>query len=76
MLKKYFNNRFLVLYLTPFVIGSLTVLSFQPFNITMINFLILPVFFYLTVYINKKSKSTFRSLLFSKCLPIFLSLLI
>ena len=60
MLDKYFNNRFLVLYLTPFVIGLLTVFSFQPFNITLLNFLILPIFFYLTVYINKKSKSFFR----------------
>ncbi|MDC0937455.1 apolipoprotein N-acyltransferase [Pelagibacteraceae bacterium] len=60
MLKKYLNNRFLILYLTPFIIGLLTVFSFQPFNITFLNFLILPIFFYLTVYINKKSKSTFR----------------
>ena len=60
MLDKYLNNRFLILYFTPFIIGLLTVFSFQPFNITLINFLILPIFFYLTVYINKKSKSTFR----------------
>ena len=60
MLEKYLNNRFLILYLTPFVIGSLSVFSFQPFNITLLNFLILPILFYLTVYINKKSKSTFR----------------
>ena len=60
MLDKYLNNRFLVLYLTPFFIGLLTVFSFQPFNITLLNFLILPIFFYLIVYINKKSKSIFR----------------
>mgnify|MGYP006137330435 CR=1 FL=1 len=60
MKEKYLSSRFFVLYLTPFIIGSLTVFSFQPFNITIINFLILPIFFYLTVYINKKSKSIFR----------------
>ena len=60
MLEKYLNNRFLILFLTPFIIGSLTVFSFQPYNLTFINFLILPIFFSLTVYINKKSKSTFR----------------
>ena len=71
MLKKYLNNRFLILYLTPFIIGLLTVFSFQPFNITFLNFLILPIFFYLTVYINKKSKSTFRKKPYRKNLFLF-----
>ena len=71
MLEKYFNNRFLILYATPFIIGSLSVFSFQPFNITIINFLILPIFFYLTVYINKKSKSTFRKKPYRKNLFLF-----
>ena len=74
MLQKYFNNRFLILYLTPLVIGSLTVFSFQPFNITLLNFLILPIFFYLTVHINKKSKTTFRKKPYRKNLFIFGSL--
>ena len=71
MLKKYLNNRFCVLYLTPLIIGLLTVFSFQPYNIVGINFLILPIFFYLTVYINKKSKSTFRKKTYRKNLFIF-----
>ena len=74
MLEKYLNNRFLVLYLTPFFIGLLTVFSFQPFNITLINFIVLPIFFYITVYINKKSKSTFRKKPYRKNLFIFGSL--
>jgi len=74
MLKKYLNNRFLVLYITPLIIGLLTVFSFQPFNITLVNFLILPIFFYLTVYINKKSKITFRKKPYKKNLFIFGSL--
>ena len=74
MLDKYLNNRILTLYLTPLIIGLLTVLSFQPFNITALNFLILPIFFYLTVYINKKSKSTFRKKPHKKNLFIFGSL--
>ena len=74
MLDKYLNNRFLVLYLTPFVIGLLTVFSFQPFNITFLNFIILPIFFYLTVYINKKSKSFFRKKPYKINLFIFGSL--
>ena len=46
MLKKYLDNRFLILYLTPFIIGSLSVLSFQPFNLTFLNFIIFPLFFF------------------------------
>ena len=60
MLDRYLNNRFFVLFVSPFVIGLLTVLSFQPYNISAINFFILPIFFYFISYINKRSKSTFR----------------
>ena len=74
MIEKYLNNKFLILYITPFIIGLLTVFSFQPFNLTIINFIILPIFFYLTVYINKKSKITFRKKPYRKNLFIFGSL--
>ena len=74
MFEKYLNNRFLILYLTPFTIGLLAVFSFQPFNITFLNFLILPIFFYLTVHINKRSKSTYRKKPYKKNLFIFGSL--
>lgn len=71
MLKRYLNNRLLILYITPILLGLLTVFSFQPFNISLINFLILPIFFFLTAYINKKSKSTFRKKPYKKNLFIF-----
>ena len=74
MLNKYLNNRFCILYLIPFILGLSAVFSFQPYNITFINFIILPIFFYLTVYINKKSKSTFRKKPYKKNLFIFGSL--
>ena len=60
MFEKYFNNRFLILYFIPFITGSLTTLSFQPFNLTIINLIIFPLFFYLIVYINRKSKTVYR----------------
>ena len=60
MLEKILNNRSLVLYLIPFSLGLLTVFSFQPFNLSIINFLILPIFFLLIVYVKKKSKSNYR----------------
>ena len=71
MLKKYLNNRFFVLYFTPFLIGSLTTLSFQPFNLTFINFIVLPLFFYLIVYINKKSKVVYRKKPYKKNFFLF-----
>ena len=60
MIEKFLNNRFLTLYIIPVTIGSLSVISFHPFNITIINLIIFPLFFYLIVYINKKSKSIYR----------------
>ena len=71
MIERYLNNRFLILYFTPFIIGSLTTFSFQPFNYTIINLLIFPLFFYLVVYINKKSRITYRTKPFKKNLFIF-----
>ncbi len=71
MIEKYLNNRFCVLYLFPFIIGSFATLSFAPFNLTIINFLILPLFFYLLVYINKKSKSIYRNKPYKKNFFIF-----
>jgi len=60
MLDKILNNRTIVLYLLPFSLGLLTVFSFQPFNLSFINFFLLPVFFLLIVYVRKKSKSFYR----------------
>ena len=71
MVKKYLNNRFLVLYFTPLVLGALSVLSFHPFNITLLNFLIFPLFFYLIFYINKKSKITYRKKPYKKNFFLF-----
>ena len=60
MLEKFLNNRIIMLYLLPLLLGLLTVLSFQPFNLSFINFFLLPLFFLLIVYIKKKSKSVYR----------------
>ena len=71
MLKKYLSNRLVILYLIPFFIGLLTVFSFQPFNITILNFIILPIFLYLLIYINKKSKNIYRKKAYRKNFFIF-----
>ena len=71
MFKNFINNRFVVIYLIPFIIGSISVLSFEPFNLTIVNFIILPIFFYLIIYINKKSKSVYRKKPYKKNLFLF-----
>ena len=57
MVEQYLNNRLIVLYITPFILGLLTVFSFQPFNFSILNFFVLPIFFYLIVFIKKNLKA-------------------
>ncbi len=71
MFEKYLNNRFLALYLIPFIIGSLSIISFHPYNITIVNLIIFPLFFYSIIYINKKTKSVYRKKPLRKNLFIF-----
>ena len=71
MLNKLLSNRLFVLYLAPFIIGAFSTLSFKPFNLTIVNFLILPIFFYFIILINKKSKSVYRKKPFKKNFFLF-----
>ncbi len=60
MFNKVLDNRFIVIYLLPFSIGALTVFSFQPFNFTYINFILLPTLFALIVFVSKRTKNVYR----------------
>ena len=71
MVKFLLNNRFFIVYLSPFLLGSLTTISFQPFNLTIINFIILPLIFFFIVYINKKSKNVYRKRPYKKNFFLF-----
>ena len=71
MIEKFLNNRFLTLYAFPFIFGSLTTFSFAPFNFVLINFVIFPLFFYLLVYVNKRSKTFYRKKPYKKNLFFF-----
>ncbi len=71
MLEKYLNNRLYTLYFIPFLLGLLSVFSFQPFNLSIINFFSLPLFFFIIIFIKKKSKSTYRKKPYKKNLFIF-----
>ena len=60
MILAFFNSRFFLVFLFPFILGLLTVFSFQPFNFNYINFAIIPILFFLTTYVQQKSKNTYR----------------
>ena len=60
MILNFFNSRFVLIFFSPFILGTLTVFSFQPFNLNYINFLIIPFLFLLTTYVKKKSRNTYR----------------
>ena len=66
MFNKLLSNRFFVLYFLPFLLGILTVFSFQPFNFSFINFFIFPSLFILLVYVRKGSESKYRKKPFKK----------
>ena len=70
MIDRYLKNRLIILYLIPFILGALTTLSFQPFNLIIVNIVVLPLLFYLIVYINKKSKNVYRKRPYKKNLFI------
>ena len=60
MFNFFLNNRFIVLYLLPFFLGLMSVFSFQPFNLSLVNFILLPSLFLITVYVRKRSQSVYR----------------
>ncbi len=61
MFKLILNSRLLIVFLIPLFLGSISFLSFQPFNLFFINFFILPTLFLIVTYINKRSKNTYRN---------------
>ena len=60
MISYILNSRLILIFILPLTLGLLTVFSFQPFNLTIINFLILPLLFFILSNVNKRSKSKYR----------------
>jgi len=54
------NNKFLVLFLAPFLLGAITILSFPPYNLTFINFFSFSILLFLVSFIKKKTQSNYR----------------
>ena len=54
------SSRVLLVFVVPFILGLLSVFSFQPFNFSLISFIILPLLFLIICNINKRSKNKYR----------------
>ena len=59
-LEKILNNKNFVIFILPFFLGLLSVFSFQPFNLTFLNFFIIPCLFLLLTYVQRKSRNIYR----------------
>ena len=57
---KLLNNQIILVYIVPLALGLLSVLSFQPFNLVFINFIIIPSLFLILTHVTKKSKNVYR----------------
>jgi len=57
---KVLESRFSLIFLIPFLLGLISVFGFQPFNFSIVNFIIFPALFFIFTYVNKKSKSIYR----------------
>jgi len=56
-LVKLLNNRLFTLLLAPFLLGSTTILSFAPYNITFINFITFPLLLFLILSIKNNNNN-------------------
>ena len=54
------NNKLFVIFIAPFLLGALTILSFAPYNLTFINFFTFSTLLFLILQINKKTESKYR----------------
>ncbi len=60
MFNFFLNNRILMVLVIPLLLGCISVFSFQPYNLTIINFIIFPCLFFILCNINKRSKNKYR----------------
>ena len=54
------NNKFFVIFLAPFLLGAITILSFAPYNLTFLNFLTFSVLLFFILEIKKRTQSKYR----------------
>ena len=60
------DNKFFVIFFAPFLLGSITILGFPPFNFFLINFFSFSVLLFLISIVSKKTYSKFRKKKFKR----------
>jgi apolipoprotein N-acyltransferase len=60
MFYKILNSKKIIIFIIPFLLGVISILSFQPFNLTFFNFFSIPCLFLIITFVIKKSKSKYR----------------
>ena len=53
----FFNKRIFIIFIFPLILGGVTVLGFQPFNLFFVNFFSLPLLFFTIIYVKKNQNS-------------------
>ena len=54
------SNKFLVIFLFPFILGAITILGFSPYNFSIINFFTFSILLFLIFVIKKRTQSRYR----------------
>ena len=54
------DNKFFVVFFAPFLLGSITIFGFAPYNLTFINFFTFSILLFLILLIKQKTKSKYR----------------
>ena len=59
-MKNLLNNKVFAVFIAPFILGSITILGFSPFNLTFVNFFTFPSLLFLILLIKKRTESKYR----------------
>jgi len=54
------NNKLFVIFLAPFLLGAITILSFAPYNLTFVNFFTFSILLFLILEVKKRTRSKYR----------------
>ena len=65
-MKTLLDNKFFVIFIAPFFLGSLIILGFAPYNLTIVNFFCFPILLFLILIVKKKTKPKYRKKIFKR----------
>ena len=59
-MKNLLDNKIFVIFIAPFLLGSITIFSFAPYNFTLVNFIVFPILLFLILLVKKKTHINYR----------------